>query len=388
MLLLIATALGQSAAGENSETAAQAKLAYHGRLDDALKMPVMLAPDGEHFVYFARAMVDVDGEERLQHEYRLADIDGRNERALFQSPIEWDDCLNAVTTSAMFSTDGKRMAVATTDNGRAMRDRENPGRTVPAVLELSDAGDSVTGEPKKIPCERGSCGGFGFVRNDLLVLDTPGLLSGEGYRLVLHGKETLGEENEGDEPRVIHSDEKLAASCLRISSSGDHAVFFVSRHVGSSIVRLRFVELSTGQIHDSPEFRSQNATFDGPPQLFWDTAGDGVYCHVSTQQRSKWPFELTHYNFRTGKGVVAAPMRNIGASCTLGEGLLALWHPDANGCSVLDVADGTLYRLPDHNYILGGRGRHVAVADLERGAVYAATITLRRQASSPPADER
>ena len=35
---------------------------------------------------------------------------------------------------------------------------------------------------------------------------------------------------------------------------------------------------------------------------------------------------------------------------------------------------GKLIALPDHNYILGGRGDRVVVADLERNAVYAALL--------------
>ena len=48
-----------------------------------------------------------------------------------------------------------------------MRAEDNPGRAVPAVV-------TTEGDVKVIPCELGSCGGFGFVKDGLLVLDTQG----------------------------------------------------------------------------------------------------------------------------------------------------------------------------------------------------------------------
>lgn len=350
VLLLAAVTAGQP----------QARLQYHHRLDRAARMPAVVSPDGATLLYFARAKGEDEDERQAGWVYKLADVDGANQHALFETAVDWDDCLNALMSDAVFSADGQHVAVATTDNGRPLRDREDPGRAVPAICTLD-------GKAQTVPCELGSCGGFGFVGDDLLVLDTPGLISGTGYRLTLH---------RSGKPQVIQQDDRWAASCLRISPDGRHAVFFISPHVGSSIVHLRFVELAGGKTHDSPEFRSQNATFDGRPQLFWDDAGEGVYCHVSTQERSKWPFELTHYNFRTGKGFVASPERNIGASCTLGHGRIAVWRPEADGSAVLDVADKTLFHLPSNNYILGGRGRHVVIADLERDAVYPATLDL------------
>ena len=180
----------------------------------------------------------------------------------------------------------------------------------------------------------------------------------------------------GELSYAVYAPREAAASALRISPNGSYAVFFISTHVASSIVQLRFVDLETGKVVDSPQFRSQNVTFDGRPQLFWDAEGQGVFCHVSTHARSKWPYELTHYKFADGKGEVVAPSRNIGASSTLGEGRIALWHPEAGGCSVLDLATLKLFRLPEHNYIIGGRGNRAVIADLERDAIYCATVDL------------
>ena len=357
ILLLIATAAtGQTAATNHGE----AKLTYHGRLKDALRMPVAVSPDEKKILYFVRVMEEAEGKARAKHAYQLADSDGSDQRLLFQTPVEWDDFLNAVTTQHAFSADGKRIVVATTDNGKSIRDQKNPGRAVPAII-------NEQGEAELVPCALGSCAGFGFLGNSLLVLDTPGLVSGQGYQLTWHKLSAA---------KVIHADEKAAAFCLRISPSGGQAAFFVSAHVGSAIVRIRVVNLNTGEIEDSPEFRSHSATFDGRPQLFWDESSEGVYCHVSTHARSKWPYELTHYNFRTRSGKVVAPRRNIGASAMLGGGKIAMWHPDAGGCSVLYRSQSKLYRLPEHNYILGGRGERVVVADLERNAVYSATLHL------------
>ena len=49
---------------------------------------------------------------------------------------------------------------------------------------------------------------------------------------------------------------------------------------------------------------------------------------------------------------------------------------ESDGCSVLDTVSGALARLPEYNYILGGRGNRVVVADLERNAVYAAAMRV------------
>ncbi len=360
MLLIAAVTLSQAAED------LQAKLTYHHQLESAARMPVAVSPDGKRLLYFTRTRASGEREAKTGFTYMLADIDGGNPRALFETPVEWDDCLNTVMTDAVFSADGKRIAVATTDNGRLLRDGENPGRVVPAIVDLAVAEKDPSTKPAMTKCELGSCGGFGFLGDDLLVLDSPGLISGQGYRLTLHA----------DQSREIHADEKAAASALRISPNGSYAVFFISTHVASSIVQLRFVDLETGKVVDSPQFRSQNVTFDGRPQLFWDAEGQGVFCHVSTHARSKWPYELTHYRFADGKGEVVAPSRNIGASSTLGEGRIALWHPEAGGCSVLDLATRKLFRLPEHNYIIGGRGNRAVIADLERDAIYCATVDL------------
>ena len=349
-LLIIAAGLGQT----------PVKLSYYEQLKDAQRMPVVFSPNDASMLYFTRTVDKSSGEAKLKHTYHVADIDGKNSRAVFESPIEWDDFLNAVTTDHAFSSDGKRIVVATTDNGKGMRDQENPGRAVPAIV-------SEDGKTEIIPCELGSCGGFGFMDGGLLVLDTPGLISGQGYQLRLH--------NEGG-AKAIQSDEKVAASCLRISPDRRKAAFFVSKHIGSAIVRLRQVNLETGDVKDSPEFRTYNATFDGRPQLFWDDASEGVFCHVSTREQSKWPFELTHYRIDTQQGEVVSSQRNVGASCTLGSGRLAIWHPESDGCSVLDTRSGKSISLPNHNYILGGRGNRVVVADLERNAIYAAQINV------------
>lgn len=348
-LLLAAAVLGQT----------DVKLTYHNQLEGAQRMPAIFSPDGTTISYFSRSVTPTEeGEPQIKHVYNLADADGGNQRVLFESPVEWDDFLNAVTSDQMFSSDGKRFAVATTDNGQPMRAETNPGRPVPAIV-------TADGEVEIISCELGSCGGFGFVDNGLLVLDTPGLISGEGYQLRLHAS---------GESKVIQSEEKLAATCLRISPNGRRAAFFISSHVGSAMVRLRSVDLATGQPTDSPEFRSHHATFDGRPQLFWDDDSRGVYCHVSTHEQSKWPYELTHYHFDDRKGVVASPQRNIGVSCNLGSGRLAMWHPESDGCSILDTRTEKMAQLPEYNYIVGGRGQRVVVADLERNAVYAATL--------------
>ncbi len=337
-----------------------AKLTYHTRLEGAARMPVIVSPDGRSILYFAEDVAEEDGENRPSFRYCLANIDGTKPKTLSSTLVDWDDYLNAVTHERIFSADGRRIAIAVTDNGHRLRAKDNPGRVVPAICDLA-------GNLEQIDCEKGSTGGFGFAGNDFVWLDTPGLNSGQGYQLkiIKEGK-----------PKIINADKSVAAHGLRISPDGSRAVFFVSQHVLSSIVRMRQVNLATGEVTQSPEFRSQEATFDGRPQLFWDAAGEGVFCHVSIHPQSKWPFELTHYNFETGQGRVASPTRNIGASAVLDDDHVAMWHPDAGGCTVLRLSDRKEFALPDHNYILGGRGPRVVVADLERDAVYAAELTF------------
>ncbi|MCA9269093.1 MAG: hypothetical protein KDA41_11510, partial [Planctomycetales bacterium] len=200
-----------------------------------------------------------------------------------------------------------------------------------------------------------------------VMLDTPGFNGGVGYQLKVI---------RGESVKTLDADLKRAAFCLRIAPDGGRAVFYLADHPQSSLVQLRFVDLRTGETQDSPVFRSQEATFDGRPQLFWDAAGEGVFCHVSRSMESKWPFELTRYDPTAKKGSLASQERNVGASCVLDQQHVAVWRPDGGGCSVVRWSDGFAYALPEYNYILGGRGRHVVVADLERDGVYAATLEL------------
>ena len=116
--------------------------------------------------------------------------------------------------------------------------------------------------------------------------------------------------------------------------------------------------------------------------------GEGFFCHVSTHQQSKWPYELTHFDWRTSKGFVAAPTRNVGATCVLDARHVAVWQPDGHGCSVVNVENRDQYSMPENNYIIGGRERRVIVADLERDAVYCADIELLQPGEPPmPSEE-
>lgn len=350
--LLLCTAV--LAAGQS-----QIHVTYQGKLADAARMPAVVSPDGRRLLYFAQEVMDEEGRRRTRFAYCLADADGSNPQKLFRTPVDWDDYLNALISNASFSADGRHIAVATTDNGRPLR-VEDPGKVVPGICDLA-------GNVRLVKCSRGSTGGFGFAGDELVFLDTPGLNAGKGYQL-----KVLGDGRQ----RNVDADTTRAALCLRVAPDGEHAVFFTADEARSAQVRLRMVNLKTGQLVESPEFRSQQVTFDGRPQLFWDAAGEGVFCHVSTHQNSKWPFELTHYDLTTGEGFVVTPTRNVGASCVLDENHVAVWHPDGHGCSVVDVHQRKAIAMPQHNYLLGGRGRRVVVADLDRDAIYAAEIEL------------
>jgi hypothetical protein len=344
----------------------QIRVDYHERLENAMRMPVIFSPDGRQILYFTGELKgNRNGRSVSQFTYCLANNDGTKPRKLFETPADWDDYLNTVTSNS-FSADGKSIAVATTDNGQTLR-VEEPGKAVPAICDLD-------GKVRPIECELGSTSGFGFAGNDLVWLDTPGITSGQGYKLKVlrDGK-----------PQVVDESKELAAMCLRISADGTRAMFFVAEQIHSSAMRVRMVNLKSGEKIESPQFNTQDATFDGRPQLFWDTTGEGFFCHVSTHQESKWPFELTHFDFATGKGFVAAPTRNVGASCVLDEKHVAVWQPDGHGCSVVDVTKREQYFMPENNYILGGHGRRVVVADLERDAIYCAEIELL-QPGEPP----
>ena len=363
-LLLSTALLGQG----------HAKLEYHQRLDHAVHMPVAVSPDGKKLLYFTRKTTATDMEldsEEAECVYTLADIDGANQRILFESPVE-EMFLNSLVTDRSFSADGKEIVVATTDNGQSLTNQQDGGQLLPLVI-------SQDGKNQRIKCELGSCGGFGFLKQGLLVLDTPGLLGGVGYRLSLH--------KDGEVQR-IQSDDKVAASCLRISPDGAKAAFFISSHVASGVVRLRCVDLSSGKAIDSPEFRSHSATFAGRPQLFWDDTSEGVYCHVSTHPQSSWPNEATHYNFDQQAGSVIPARRESHLSCTLGDGLVGFWDLDGDTSSVWDSKTKTFYQLPEGNYVLGGRGDRMVVADDERQAVYATSVKLTAERRSSPPDDR
>lgn len=334
-------------------------------------MPVVVSPNGEQILYFSGdEKSDGDGRERTTYFYTLAKIDGSDQRRLFETPADWDDFLNSVTTS-VFSADGKSIAVATTDNGKSLR-AEMPGSAVPAICSLD-------GKAQSVDCELGSTSGFGFAGNDFVYLDTPGIIAGQGYKLkVLRDGKT----------QEIDSDKERVAMCLRISPDGARVMFYTTEHIHSTAMRVRLVDLKTGEKLDSPEFNTQDATFDGRPQLFWDATGEGFFCHVSTHQESKWPYELTHFHFATGKGFIASPTRNVGATCVLDDKHVAVWQPDGRGCSVVNVTNLEQYFMPENNYILGGRGRHVVVADLERDAIYCAEVDLLQPGKAPtPSDE-
>jgi WD40 repeat protein len=345
----------------------QIRVTYLERLEKATRTPVVFSPDGTQILYISGELKsEADGRNRSLFSYCLANSDGTKQRKLFASPVDWDDYLNAVTDSA-FSDDGKSIAVATTDNGKTLR-AEDPGKAVPGICDLD-------GNVRAIPCELGSTSGFAFAGNEFVYLDTPGLASGQGYKLkiIRNGK-----------TETIESHQELAAMCLRISPDGSRAIFFTTAEIHSTEVQVRMVKLKTGEKLDSPKFHSQDATFDGRPQLFWDAYGEGFFCHVSTHQESKWPYELTHFDFRTGKGYVAAPTRNIGATCVLDTRHVAVWQPDGHGCSVVNVSNRDQYSMPENNYIIGGRDRRVVIADLERDAIYCADIELL-QPGQPPA---
>lgn len=336
------------------------KVTYQQRLDAAARLPAVFSPDGRRLLYFKQEPAEGEGRSSQQFVYCLANVDGSQPREIFRSPVDWDDYLNTVTSNSAFAADGRRIAVATTDNGRKLRE-ENPGKVVPGIYQ---PGQKIV----PVACELGSTGGFGFAGDDLVFLDTVGINSGVGYRLKI---------NRGDRVEVIEKDDTQAAAfALRVSPDATRVVFYTSEQARSHLVKLRMVDLKTRRAVQSPQFRAEDVTFDGTPQLFWDAAGEGVFCHVSTNKDSKWPFELTHYRFDTEKGFVATPKRNIGASAVLDERHVSVWHPDARGCSVLRLPQRVLLSMPSQNYILGGRGNRVVVADLDRDAVYAAVIEL------------
>lgn len=336
------------------------KIEFHERLDTTARMPVVFSADGQWLLFFKRSAKEEDGISQLTFTYCLAKADGSASRALYTTPVDWDDYLNIVLANNSFSADGKRIAVATTDSGRGLRG-ESPGQVVPGILSLDD------GRVTKVACELGATSGFDFAGDDFVFLDTTGINSGQGYRLkILKGDKTI----------LLDDSKDRTAGNLQVSPDGTRAAFFTSIHPRSEHLTLRVVDLQTGKTHDSPEFRSQDVTFDGRVQIFWDAASEGAFVHVCTDKESKWPFELTYYNFATGKGTIATPERNLGATCVLDKNYLVVWHPDVGGCSLLNIGKKTLLPLPDQNYILGGRGNRVVIADLDRDAVYAAELQL------------
>jgi hypothetical protein len=340
----------------------QVKIHYHEKLNAAIRMPAVVSPDGQQLLYFSQERDEDEDEPRASYAYNLAQIDGSQSRTLYRTPVNWDGYLNALTSDHLFSADGQRVLVATTSSGQPLVGTDSElGEVLPAFC-------TADGKIETIKTELGSTTGFAFAGESVVFLDAPMPGRDVGYRLVVLHK--------GKRQTIDKSDAGVAF-CLRVSPDNRRAMFFVGdRWANTDAVRVRVVDLRSGEPLDTPAFQSQDATFEGRPQLYWDAASEGMLCHVSTHPESKWPFELTHYSFKANKGVVATNSRNVGAACVLDENHVAVWLAEGSGCAVLRLADRKLLPLPDENFILGGRGRRVVVADLERDAIYAAEIEL------------
>jgi hypothetical protein len=336
---------------------AEVTLTYREKLEGASRMPVAYSPDGKSFVYFKQ--YQEDGATKFV--YMAAQSDGSRPRQLHATPVDSDDFLSSLTAPGMIAADG-RVVVLTTHNGRGLRS-DDPGKIRPALIDAE-------GKLARIDCELGWCGGAGFAGDRLVWLDTGDFRGGDaGYKLKML---TQG----GSE--VLAAGENDVGVVLRVSPDGTQAAFFVADRAKAGQVALRVVDLKSRRLASSPAFRTDDVTFDGLPVFFWDAAGKSLFCHVCTNQEARRPFELTRFDVAAARGSAVTRRENVGLVAVLDDDYAAAWLADGSGCTLVRFRDQKLFPLPTNGYILGGKGGHVVVADLDRNGVFAAELNLPR----------
>jgi len=312
----------------------EVKVTPKEKLEGAAAMPAVVSPDGKSILYFRQA--------DRKFVYVLADADGKGARDLYASGVDWDDILNGTTGASTFSADGTRVAVLGTKDDQAHRKEKDPLRALACGLD---------GKAVKIDAD-GDALAVAFAGDRVIFIDSKmPEMEGEspGYKLkAWDGKATA----------VVLDVARDGAFSLTASPDGARAAFIT---MGADGMRVRVVDLKSGAAADSEAFRSDDVTFDGAPVIYWDAAGKGVYAH-RCPVRGKKPFSLVRFDPEKALETLLED-KNVAVTAALDAEHLAVVLVDEKRGGVLRLADRKIFRLPENQWVLGGRGRRVVLYD-------------------------
>jgi hypothetical protein len=186
---------------------------------------------------------------------------------------------------------------------------------------------------------------------------------------------------DGKTTEVIHEDKGVGAAILRASPDGSKVAFLVldttnQRARGEFV--LRVVDLKTKRAVNSEKFRSDDVTFDGPPLFYWDAEGKGLFYHQCPDQGGKKPCALMYFDVGKKKADRVLAEDNVAVLAILDKGHAAVLMLDRQRCGILRLSDRKVFPLPEGQFVFGGLGTRVVVADRKTRAVYCAELELPR----------
>ncbi|MGE0707924.1 MAG: hypothetical protein AB7N76_14510 [Planctomycetota bacterium] len=347
LFALTAAAAAQDAPPPEQPTEPELELKVVGSLESPGGVPLAFSADGKSLVYVKceRSEPNAQGDRSRAYIYVKAAADGSGATELFTTPVAWDDILVLYSSPGAISADGKRV-IAVTNHKDGVSYKK--GFLAPLVLEAD-------GTRTPIATSMGGCMGYGFAGERLLVLEVkPDWRKEPGYSL---------EAWKGGKSETIHADPKAISLGLRVSPDGKKAAFLMVDPANGRNAIVRVIDLETRKATDSDSFRTDDFTFDGPPYVLWDAESKGVYAHASLTEKSKRPFGLFRVDATTGKRERVVDLENVGVTAVLGDGLLAVYMRDDTfrGAAVLRLADKRLFKLQKRDFVLGGKGKRLAL---------------------------
>jgi hypothetical protein len=314
------------------------KLTPKEKIPGALLVPVVFSHDGSAILYFKQSSKDVV--------YALADENGKPVRDVFTSTVDIIDLHIASASGGLFSPDGKRLAALATRDDKYHR----AGDPVRAVIVEGEKALKIDARDSVFACT--------FAGEKLLFIEQA-TDKRAGYRLRAWDGAAL---------ETIHeSTAKEVAMTLRASPDGLRAAFLV--YDERMRFRLRVIDLKMREVSESETFATEDVTFNGPPLIFWDSEGKGIYFHRTPGGGDRKPWAIEHYDVATKKSETLFNGNNLGIVVVLDKDFLAaIANEDGRG-GLVRLSDRKFFPLGAGQVILGATAKRLVVGDAAAGEV-------------------
>jgi hypothetical protein len=360
LMLALAGACAVAAADE------EVTITQTAGLDIRLGKLARLTPDGRHVLFLKR-------KQDKTHAYWLVGADGKGERKLFDSAIQWDDLFTCCFGRGIFSPNGKRLAALTTDSGKGIRDG---GR--PAVVICDRDGKATP-----VPCAHGATWSAVFADDDTVyyVDSTPPKSRKPRSELKRMSLKTRAVTT------VAKFDDALLAA---LTLSADRRRI-AAVHVADERPRIWAMDLASSVQRKSPVVGLNDYFFDGGPWLFWSADGTSLLANASANPEKKRPFSIVQYRPRLKAGAKAGKDelrvlqkdKSLVTLCELAPGRLSAASERPRASFVVDVEADAATPMAPPLLLVDRRGEVGLFADLTRGRLCVGTIAGKQ----PPGRE-